>query len=347
MKLLYHGPLWEGSTSLQRLEAFAALPGMTAVAHDTGFRVVGRRSLYSRVRWRLRWPLDALDENRRLLAAVETERPDAVFVDSSQVLSLKTLTRLKRLGGPALVYYTPDDIIASHNLSWPMRLSFPAWDVFFTTKTFNVPELRARGVRNARLIGKAYDAALHRPMTREEVGEEFERFDVVFIGTFEKERCESISRLGAAGVRVLVHTSAPERWNAAGVDANVTLRPAVYADDYTRVWHHGKLALCFLRKINRDRITQRTMEIAAIGRPMLAERTDEHDQHFEHDREYMGFGDDDDLVAKVKALLADEPRRLAMAEAGRARCLTSGYSTIDRAAEIVEAIRTSAPRTLG
>jgi spore maturation protein CgeB len=102
--------------------------------------------------------------------------------------------------------------------------------------------------------------------------------------------------------------------------------------------HHGKVALCFLRKINRDRITQRTMEIAAMGRPMLAEKTDEHDDHFLDGEEYLGFTTDEDLVAKARALLADAALRKRMGERGRERCLVSGYSSDERARQMVESM---------
>jgi hypothetical protein len=78
MKLLYQGPLWAGSTSLQRFEAFTELPGVIAVPLDTGARVRPPGSIYRRIRWKLRYPVDALDENAALLAAVVAERPHAV-----------------------------------------------------------------------------------------------------------------------------------------------------------------------------------------------------------------------------------------------------------------------------
>ena len=104
-----------------------------------------------------------------------------------------------------LAYYTPDDIVGPHNLSWPLRFSFPEWDVFFTTKTFNIAELAALGVRRPVLIGKAFDPALHRPLTRAEAGEDFERWDLVFVGTYENQRCASINRLARQGMSVVVY----------------------------------------------------------------------------------------------------------------------------------------------
>src|SRR5262245_53512138 len=125
MKLLYQGPLWAGSTSLQRFEAFAALPGVIAVPLDTGARVRPPGNIYRRIRWKLRYPVDALDENAALLAAVAAERPLAVVIDASRVIRRSTLRRVREAGVRCLAYYTPDDIIGAHNLSWPLRWSFP------------------------------------------------------------------------------------------------------------------------------------------------------------------------------------------------------------------------------
>ncbi len=251
-----------------------------------------------------------------------------------RVIRLSTLRRLREAGVRCLAYYTPDDIIGPHNLSWPLRWSFPEWDLFFTTKTFNVAELAERGVRWPVLIGNAYDPKLHRPLSRAEVGEEFERFDLVFVGAFERERCQSINQLAEAGLSVVVYGKAAG-WRAHALNGNVTLREVQFAEAYAVSLHHGKVALCFLRKLNRDRITTRTMEIAAMGRPMLAEKTEEHDAHFLDGSEYIGFSTDADLVAKARDLIDDRMRLLKLGEAGRRRCLSSGYSTLDRAREMI------------
>ncbi len=112
------------------------------------------------------------------------------------------------------------------------------------------------------LIGKAFDPELHRSLTREEVGEDFERRDLVFVGTYEKERRASINRLARRGMSVVVYGNG---WRRSVLAPEVDLRPQQLALDYTRAMHTGKVALCFLRKINRDRITRRTMEIAAMA----------------------------------------------------------------------------------
>jgi spore maturation protein CgeB len=339
MKLVYQGSFWDGSTARQRLEAFRAIEGVTVVAHDDGARPGQGGTLYRRIRWKLGWPADAAGENDRLAAVVAAERPDAVLVDSSKVLRRSTLRALRGLGVEVLAYYTPDDALNRDNLKWPLRSSFPEWDVFFTTKTFNVAELKARGVRDPRLVGKAYDSALHRPMSREAVGEDFERFDLVFAGSCERERMTSLNALCEAGFSVVVYGGDLGKWRARDLHPAMTARPAAFGEAYVRAMHHGKLALGFLRKINRDQITQRSLEITAMGRPMLAEKTDEHDAHFADGVEYAGFRTDDELVPLAGRYLGDEAARLALGQNARRRCLDSGYGAIDRAREMIAAMR--------
>jgi len=335
VKLLYFGPQWPGSTSLQRLHAFAALDDVEAIGVDCCATIAKESTLWRRVRWKLRLPVDALSENQRLIQSVAQHRPDIVLVDNSKVISINTLRAIRQLAPVRLVYYSPDDIAARHNLSLPLKWSLPHWDIVCTTKTFNIPELAQFGVRRPFLIGKAFDPDLHRPMTSEQVGRDFEVFDAIFIGAYEPERCASINALAESGVSVVVYGSDKGNWRSSHLRPGIELRKSVFAEDYVRAWHSGKLALCYLRKINRDRITQRTMEIAAIGRPMLAERTDEHDQHFHHGYEYFGFRDDTELIEAAKGLLADDQRRLSLGSAGRQRCLGGGYSSLARAAEML------------
>lgn len=335
-KLLYFGPQWEGSTSLQRLHAFAQLEDVTAIGVDNGALIGPPGSLWSRVRWKLRLPIDSLGENEHLVEAATLHRPGVILVDNSKVITRTTLGRLREVSDARLVYYSPDDIVARHNLSLPLARSLPHWDIVCTTKTFNVPELAALGVRRPFLIGKAFDPALHRPLSPTEVGPDYEQFDAVFIGTYERERCASINALAEAGISVVVYGSDKGGWHSDHLRPEIELRKSVFADDYVAALHTGRIALCFLRKINRDRITQRTMEIAAVGRPMVAERTDEHDLHFENGTEYVGFESDVELVRRVRGLLTDDDGRKAIAAAGLRRCLRSGYSTLDRARAMVD-----------
>lgn len=337
VKLLYFGPQWEGSTSLQRLRAFQQLDGVAAIGVDSGAQIGGQSSLWRRARWKLRLPEDVLAENDRLVDAVTKHQPGIVLVDNSKVIRRRTLEHIRQLTGSLLVYYTPDDIAAWHNLSLPLKHSLPYWDIVCTTKTFNVPELAALGVGRPLLVGKSYDPELHHPMRPFQVGPDYERFDCVFIGSYERERCRSINALAEAGYSVVVFGADKGGWRRDHVRREIELRCSVFAQDYVAAWHVGKVALCFLRKINRDRITQRTMEIAAIGRPMVAERTDEHDQHFDHGREYLGFCSDRELVQRVRDLLGDDSIRLAIATAAHQRCARSGYATVDRARQMLDA----------
>jgi spore maturation protein CgeB len=335
VRLLYEGPFWYGSTSLQRVAAFRRIPGLNVVALDTGFVPGNATSLWSRVRWRLRYPIDTLAENKRLIETVQEHSPDVVFVDSSKVLTRSTLTSLRTVGVSKLVFYTPDDILAPHNLSRQLRRSFADWDVFFTTKTFSISELSASGVKRPVLVGNAYAPELHRPLQPSDVGAEFERFDLVFVGTYEQERCGSIRRLAESGFDVIVYGSG---WTKKSVHSRVVTRGPVYGHEYTKALHQGRLALGFLRKINRDRVTTRSVEIPAMGRPMVAERTDEHDAYFRDGVEYAGFSSDEELISLVGVLLKDDQMRSRLAAAGRDRCLNAGYSTDCRGQEMLSEI---------
>lgn len=337
MRLLFVGPLWDGSTAEQRAEAFKATEGIEVFTLDSMDRV-GKASVTDRVRHRLRRPADRHNLNGRLVSAARELRPDVIFIDSVRVLIPNTLKTVRQSCRASLAFYSPDDITARHNSSRQLEACDLEWDIFFTTKTFNVPELKARGVRRPVLVGNAFDPKVHRPWTAAEIGDEFERFDSVFVGTYEDERRRSLNRLAEAGTSVVLYGNG---WPKAKLNTHITLRPSVFAQDYSRALHTGKLALCFLRKLNRDLVTTRSIELPGAARPMIAEKTSEHDELFDDGVDYISFSNDTELVERVCALLGDSDARRALAGAGRARCIRSGYSTLDRAAQMIRDIQST------
>ena len=342
MKVIFHGPAGIGDVSAQRAEALDRIADLEVVRSPLQAPKNGWvRSIFRRLAWRARIPFDSSGENAQLERLASLERPDAIIVYNSRALRASTLRRIRQKTGATLVYIAPDDIIASHNRTRWLTATFPVWDILFTSKTYNVPELRGEGVRNPVLNENIFDPSVHRPMTKEEVGDEFESFDVVFVGTFEADREVSLRKLAEAGLSVLVCGNAAgllsggwDRLKKAGVE----VRPAAVDAEYTRAVHKGKVPLGFLRKINRDQITHRSIELPAMGRAMLAEKTVEHDAHFVDGAEYVGFSSDEEMIGKARALVANRDRRREIGKAARARCLASGYDVDADMARILKHI---------
>src|SRR5207249_7295321 len=168
-RLIFVGPLWTGSTTVQRLHAFQRTQGLLVTSLDTGDRC-SEATLVDRVAHKLRRPIDWHDLNSRVMAFAAKMQPDVMFFDNVKVMQRATLQRLREDYGVTPVFYTPDNVIARHNSSRQLEASWPDWSVVFTTKSFNVQDFMARGVRNVHVIGNAFDPDVHRPMEPEEVG---------------------------------------------------------------------------------------------------------------------------------------------------------------------------------
>ena len=343
MNILFIGSLINGGRTLQRQQTLVELDhhvvALTTVPIVQTFFDKG--SMPYRISWKLGLPLDRTGVNRKIRQEVKHNGFDLVWIEKGNTVHARTLRYMKRTSPHIrIISYTEDDMYAGHNRSLYYSWGLKYYDVVFTTKSYNKDpqELPSLGARKVLFVDKAYDKHVHRPLDVTEPDIAKVGGDVGFIGSYEKERAASMLYLAEHGIRVRVFGGGGwDKMADAHPDLMIEGRP-LYGDDYAKGMCATRINLCFLRKMNRDLQTDRTMEIPACGAFMLAERTDEHLRLFEEGKEAAYFENDEELLDKARYFLDHEDERVAIARASRQRCLGSGYSHHDRLEKMLEII---------
>jgi spore maturation protein CgeB len=327
-KILFVGDLNEYGRSFQRFKALLRL-GHEVVCVSTVplGQVPGispKLSLNERIRHKLGRHLDKTGINKNLFKKVEDFQPNILWIE--KVLCLKaTVLKSIRQKFPELkvIHCCEDDMFAKHNSSVYFKNALSCYDFIFTTKSYNChdDELVSLGAKRVELFKNCYDPQLHKPVDAEE---EY-KCDVSFVGTFEEERAQDCLFLAKNGIGVKVWGNGWNSYKSIHENLKVEGRP-LYSCEFVKALCSSKVNLCFLRKINRDLQTSRSVEIPACGALMLAERTSEHLELFKEGEEASFFETKNELLEKVRFYLGNEEQRKGVAEKGRERCLKSGYS---------------------
>lgn len=283
-------------------------------------------SLLTRVMWKLKLPPDPTRANRAIKAEISKKRFEVIWIDKGVTIHPATLQYIKRhLPDSVLVSCSEDDMYARHSQTYWYLGGLKYYDVVFTTKTYNLAELESLGARHTCLFLDSYDERLHRKvvLTNDETRQL--SCHVGFIGTFEADRAARMLYLAQHGVKVNIYGNGWGSW--AGKNSNLIVHDKpVYGEAYVKAINATKINLCFLRKINRDEVTSRSVEIPACGGFMLGERTRRHQEFFAEGKEAEFFDSNEELLQKIRYYLEKNEDRERVARAGRERCEVSGYS---------------------
>jgi len=328
--IVYVGDTSPGRTSFHRMNALKALGHVVININQYAVLEGTWARLMVKVMSRLGYPLDSAKINAQILEKLDAEHIDILWLDKPLTVIPATLQAVKeKMPWTQIVAYSPDDMLNPRNQSRYHQACLPLIDVYFTTKSFHVEELRDKGCSSVFFVPNAYDKNSHKPVALSP--EERSRWGgrVGFIGGYEVERFNSLLYLACANVPIRIRGSFWERVPTR--HPNLQIEIGDLGDyNYAKAITATDINLCFLRKVNRDLQTTRSIEIPACGGFMLAERTDEHLALFEEGKEAEFFSSNDEMLGKINYFLANPDKRQRIAEAGRKRCIDSGYSNEDR-----------------
>lgn len=242
-------------------------------------------------------------------------QPKVVLTMGIAPVAIEALVEIKRLGCYCANYLTDDPWNSSHRSKWFLR-ALPGYDHVFTPRRTNIADLEGVRVRRVTYLPFAWDPVLfpERAYSEDELKEY--RADVVFAGGGDPDRVPYLAALANAGFRLALYGTYWDRFK----ETRALTRGQLPITELPRALVAARIALCLVRRSNRDGHCMRTFEVPAAGGCMLAEETEEHREILGPDGEsVLYFRTPDDMIAKVRWLLENDRERARLAATARAR----------------------------
>lgn len=235
----------------------------------------------------------------------------------------EALDAIGHLGVFRVNYLTDDPWNPAHRAGWFLR-ALAGYEVVYSPRRANLDDLRAVGCRDARYLPFAYAPRLHYPERAQTDAERRRQaVDVVFVGGADAGRARLIGTLAQAGFSIGLYGS---YWGRYPETRNLG-RGQVDPATARRATSGAKVALCLVRRSNRDGHVMRSLEIGAIGACMLAEDTAEHRELFGEEGEAVRyFRGPHEMVEKLRWLLAHADERWRLAAAVRSLIVSGAHT---------------------
>lgn len=269
------------------------------------------------------------NENEQIINLVNKKNYDIIWIDKGITISPETLNYIKNKSPKSkIISYSPDNMALRHNQSYQYIKCIPLYDCLITNKSYIIEDMKKLGAKHVIFVNNSFEPSFHYP--RELIPDDYKRLggDVGFVGTWEKDRCESILYLADHGIKVRVFGD--KKWQKyKSYSHNLIIENhGLYNEDYAKSFKAFKISLCFLRKMNFDQQTTRSVEIPACGGFMMAERTKEHLNMFKENKEAVFFSNKEELLKKCIFYLKENSKREEIAQNGYKRSLCSDYSNV-------------------
>lgn len=263
---------------------------------------------------------------RYLMAAINSRRFDVIWNNQCELIGGNTVLLLKEQTNWLITYANDDPFGTRDKRRFSLyQNSISHYDLMAVVRKANVNEAYAFGARKVILVPFTADEIAHVPLDLS--SEEKARWasEVTFIGTWMPERGPFIAKLIQFALPISLYG---DRWEKASewpIIKKIWRGPGLVGKAYVKAIQSSKICLGIVSKGNRDSHTTRSAEIPYIGSVLCAERTVEHLATYKEDEEAVFWSTAEECAQKCFALLSDKEKRNHIAEAGRRRCMDSGY----------------------
>lgn len=278
--------------------------------------------------------------NKQLVRQAIVSKPDILWIDKGQYVCGTSLRKIKEQTDATIVYETLDYMFAPFNKTWQVLSSIPEYDLIITMRK-DQEEYYKNGAKKVLRLWCGFYSQLFRPIELSDEDKRLYSADVMFCGTPEKERAETLVFLISHGVNVKIW-GVRKDWKRLECFKQLEshfVDSFLHWPEYVKALNASNIALCFLKRVSKDEHTFRSLEIPACGTFMAAERTNEHMELFEENKEAVFFSNNNELLDKIRYYLSHEAKRKQIANAGRKKCVDRDYTFHQKYSTIMQEIK--------
>ena len=332
-RILYSGNPRPGQTSAYRISALRRLNQDVTEFDMTAYSA--RSPLLEKLQ--MRFPAGPLVAkiNRDILAAVSAIRPDVVFFDKPIHYTRDTIEKIRATGALTVSYNQDNPFGPRNDGCWyQFNRVFRLFDLHCLFREADVARYREWGLNYIKTMF-SFEPAVQFPPP-EIWGENDRTRQVSYIGAPHESRPQFLMEL-AEKKEIPVVIGGP-RWRDYLSD---TQYARYVADGYLadkqyreKIWQ-SKINLGFVSHLNEDDIGHKSVEIAACGQFLLAERSKGHEECFDEDQEAVFFSSVEECADKARFYLGRPDLRDAIGRRAWERAVRSGYDNDTQLARIL------------
>jgi len=283
--------------------------------------------------WRLRGhrPLRMNSFSRYVRQHCEEARPSVLICTGLAAVTASDLRRIGAAGVKRVNFLTDDPWNPAHRAPWFME-SLREYDCIFSPRTANRDDLLRHGCQHVERLPFAYAPEIHFPELARSLDEPPNGPDVAFVGGGDADRVPFADALLKAGMNVALYGGYWDRYPATRVHALGLASPEVAR----QLARNAKVSVCMVRRANRDGHCMRTFELPAMGACIVADDTPEHRTIFgEEGENVLYFREPEELVAKVRRLVASPQLRADLRRRCHERIVAGGNQYKDRLSSMI------------
>jgi len=333
--MVFSGDFRAGTSERGLADGFRRLGWAVHEVDRRNFGFGGGRSLVVRGVSRLMRKADEAAYRKGVLETCHDLHPDLFFSVKGVGVTRDLLQQVSAEGARSSIYY-PDLTFKHANVD---VASFDQYDLFVTSKSFQVSWLRARlGAGRVAYVPHGYSDAIHQPEV-DGVDEQDYRADVLYAGNHSPYKQRWLQRLLDIATEIDLAV-AGNRWREQKSRLRLPARAflgELQGVSYCRAIQLARINVAFhfgpTDSDWQDLVSTRTFEIPACGGFMLHIDNEEVREFFEPGREIDVFSTAEELHDKITFYLSRPELRRKMIERASARSVPA-YGYVQRAAQI-------------
>lgn len=273
-------------------------------------------------------PIRLKEFSAALVSTCREMRPCVLISTGVSPITEEALAQIRRMGTVCANYLTDDPWNPAHHAEWFID-ALRAYDHVFTTKRSHMSDLLRVTNGEVAYLRFGYDPALFFP-ERARLGADA---DIVFAGGADKDRIPYMASLIKAKLSLKLYGSYWEKYRT----TKGWTRGQIGVEQLRRELASSRVALCLVRRANRDDHCMRTFEVPAVGTCMMTEDTAEHRTLFgEEGHATMYFGSPEEAAEKALFLVRNERERTRLGTRIH-EVVTNGWHTYrDRLTELLK-----------